>query len=776
MLANRMQSLLSFAEGSPLRRFAGDLLQALDSLDDAEKQKLRLKHCSANLGGQKALTADSVEFSPSSDVRDSIVALRTSFVLFAKFVCASVVRGRGWHPKGLDLSGDKHKDLFEEVISGRSLANEGVIENDDSVEFGWPATVWNSTLAEGCRDIAVLSDEIVDLDSLLPDPFQYLYPRILPARLLHATGEFYTPYWMAELLLRDLEWDGNSSLVDPFCGSGVFLLAALDYAACLGISPLKCLKYVRGVELNSAACAGARANLILRLRPYLRGSESVRLPIFCGDSILPNRRGSTSLFDAPLEPSALATEVLRSKVLVTNPPWVGWEYIPHAYRESLHESWCYYQLFTARGLDKAFLKEDLSTLAVTSALDRYRDTGGTAGLVMRPASMRSNLAGRELRRMRIAPRDLPLGLKKIREFGFRTFDKASVPAAAWILKKGVSTSFPVPVEIWDTKEKVQPQERLAEIETKIVSSEASAHPVTVSAPTSAWLIEDAAHHFLALSIYGKSAYQARVGVFTGGANAVFYLEPLIAQSARFRNVTERAKKRLPQVEVELEPELVYEIVRGRDIQRWRLLDVGHLLFPHTAQTRMDAINPTELSARFPKVWAYLEAQREFLSTRNGFTQWERPYLERAYYCLQRIGEYTFAPFKVCWKFVSSDFDCVVVGPDGNDRPRLANDKVMFIGVDSEGEAFYLCGILSSELFRRTVMGSNVGTQISTSAIAGLAIAKFDPTNYNHKLISDACRAGHELGTRNESLTDSLDVLNKLVTELYAPFQASARTA
>jgi N-6 DNA Methylase len=771
MAEQRTESLLSFSVGTPLHRLADEFLLALHSLDCKRRDDLRLKHCSANLDGQKALTAHSIEFSPSSDVRDSIVALRTCYVVFAKLISVSAVRGRGWYPSGLEPIDDRHHDLFECVIRGNTLAEEGITENDDFLEFGWPATVWNNAMAKEIQEVAALADEVVGQASLPPDPFQYLYPRILPPRLLHATGEFYTPFWMAELLLRDLGWDGASSLVDPFCGSGVFLLAAMDHAARLGISPLKCLDLLRGIELNSAACAGARANIMLRLRPHLHVGANVKLPILCGDSIHADWQTSSSLFDPPPKRSSLASEVLRSAVLLTNPPWVGWEYIPRDYRDSLQESWCYYQLFTATGLNKAFLKEDLSTLAVATALDRYLETGGTAALVMRPASMRSNLAGRELRRMRIAPSDTPLGLTKIREFSFRTFDKASVPAATWILRKGVPTSFPVPVEIWGTKDRLGPQQRLSEIEAKIESSEASAHPVTASDPTSAWLIEDAAHHVLASSIYGKSDYQARVGVFTGGANAVFYLEPLTAPGSRFRNITERAKKRRPQVEVELEPELVYEIVRGRDIQRWHLNGFGHLLFPHTVQTRMDAIGPTDLRARFPRAWDYLESQKEFLTTRNGFTQWERPYLERAFYCLQRIGEYTFAPFKVCWKFVSSDFDCVVVGPDSSGRPRLANDKVMFIGVDNEAEAFYLCGVLSSELFRRTVMGSNVSTQISTSAIAGLAIERFSPKNSTHKRISEACCVGHRLATRNEALTASLRDLNELVAELYNPAQA-----
>jgi len=462
----------------------------------------------------------------------------------------------------------------------------------------------------------------------------------------------------------------------------------------------------------------------------------------------------------------LPREEHPAKVLVTNPPWVGWEYIPREYRRALAESWEYYRLFTATGMDKAFLKEDLSTLAVTAALDLYLDIGGTAALVMRPASMRSNLAGRELRRLRISPKNIPLQLTKVREFGFRSFDQATVPAAAWGLVKGKETAFPVDVETWDATRSILSQERLATVEADISSSHSIAHPVNAKEPTSVWLIEKPDHHSAASCIYGQSDYQARVGVFTGGANAVFYLEPTSLIFSKFRNTTERAKKLVPQIEVELEPQLVYEIVRGRDVERWRLRDTGRILFPHTAMTRMDAIRPSALAADYPKAYDYLEAQRNFLSSRNGFTAWEKPFLERAFYCLQRIGEYTFSPYKVCWKFVSSGFDCVVVGPDSMGRPRLANDKVMFIGVDNEAEAYYLCGILSSELFRRTIMGSSVSTQISTSAISGLALRKYVPSNPLHASIGEICRRGHRLAAINEPFLSCLNDLNGLVSQLY----------
>lgn len=756
---------MSLAKGSPLRAFSQRAVQSLQLLSGAERETLYLHHCSANLSGQKALTADAFGLEGEHDVRDLIVALRTCFVAFAKAVSASALLGPDWFKD--DLRAGQTQRTFAELLNGHVLSTAGIIDNDDSDEFGWPVSVWDNEFHQSFYALAEISAKYVAELSRLADPFQYLYPRLLPSRLLHATGEFYTPFWMAELLIRDTEWDGVSSLIDPYCGSGVFLLAALQRASALGISLDRALRSIRGIEINSAACVAARANLTLRLKDVPPEIGPLQLPVFCADSILPDGKSLASLFAPTAERTPLPWKEHPAKVLVTNPPWVGWEYIPREYRRALAESWEYYRLFTATGMDKAFLKEDLSTLAVTAALDRYLEIGGTAALVMRPASMRSNLAGRELRRLRISPKNIPLQLTKIREFGFKSFDQAAVPAAAWVLTKGKETTFPVDVETWNATRNILSQERLTAVEPDISPSRSIAHPVNEKQSTSVWLIEKPDHHLAASCIYGQSDYQARVGVFTGGANAVFYLEPISSTAPRFRNITERARKPVPQIDVELEPELVYEIVRGRDLECWRLRDTGRILFPHTTVTRMDAIRPSQLKADYPKAYDYFQGQRSFLSSRNGFTAWEKPFLERAFYCLQRIGEYTFAPYKVCWKFVSSRFDCVVVGPDLRGRPRLANDKVMFIGVDDAAEAYYLCGILSSELFRRTIMGSSVSTQISTSAISGLALKKYIPGNPLHASIGEICKQGHQLATIHQPFVSCLNHLNGLVSQLYS---------
>src|ERR1700675_2171564 len=59
------------------------------------------------------------------------------------------------------------------------------------------------------------------------DLFKGMYEVFVPRELRHALGEIYTPDWLAEHALNQLEWRPENELLDPTCGTGTFVLEAL---------------------------------------------------------------------------------------------------------------------------------------------------------------------------------------------------------------------------------------------------------------------------------------------------------------------------------------------------------------------------------------------------------------------------------------------------------------------------------------------------------------------------------------------------------------------
>jgi len=64
------------------------------------------------------------------------------------------------------------------------------------------------------------------------DLFKRLYQNLVPKRVRHDLGEYFTPDWLAELVLKEVGYDGNLErrVLDTACGSGTFLVLAIKEA------------------------------------------------------------------------------------------------------------------------------------------------------------------------------------------------------------------------------------------------------------------------------------------------------------------------------------------------------------------------------------------------------------------------------------------------------------------------------------------------------------------------------------------------------------------
>ncbi len=161
---------------------------------------------------------------------------------------------------------------------------------------------------------------------------------------------------------------------------------------------------------------------------------------------------------------------------------------------------------------------------------------------------------------------------------------------------------------------------------------------------------------------------------------------------------------------------------------------------------MRPVNPNELESRAPKTYSYLSNLRDVLEARRGLTGFDRDSFAAGFYTLLRIGDYTFKPYKVVWRYISKTFKCCVIEPAwlaGRLVPVLPQEKLMLIGFDEPLEAYYVCGMLSSTPIRSTIESRMVGTQISASVIAHIGMLKFDANNPRHVAIAEGCRRGHK---------------------------------
>ena len=114
-----------------------------------------------------------------------------------------------------------------DLLQGRRFRDatglSGVIESDF---FAWPDEVGGHDL------IKTLARRVARFDwqNAPPDIAAILYETVIPPDERRTLGEYYTPHWLARTMVSELVDDPlNQRALDPACGSGTFVAAAVTH-------------------------------------------------------------------------------------------------------------------------------------------------------------------------------------------------------------------------------------------------------------------------------------------------------------------------------------------------------------------------------------------------------------------------------------------------------------------------------------------------------------------------------------------------------------------
>ena len=413
--------------------------------------------------------------------------------------------------------------------------------------FAWYVRAWTEPLAGSIRGLLARLAQYGPRCSADEDLLESLYQELFPRRLRHALGEYYTPRWLAEHLLDQAGYLGDSTqrLLDPACGSGTFLLAALGRArgkvsAGGAMADGRALQgAIVGFDLNPLAVLAARANYRLALGALALGAAPGEIPIYLRDTVL-----------AP--PAAAGPGAGCFDFVVGNPPWIAWDHLSAEYREATKPLWEQYGLFSLSGTDARHGggKKDLAMLMVYVAADRYLCSGGRLAMLVTQTAFQTK-AGDGFRRFRLG-RDGPwLRVHRVEDLvAMRPFAGAANWTSLMVLEKGSRTHYPVPYVKWLPLEAADgsrpgPRQRKAGSAARPPWRQRlyRAGPVDPSVPSSPWiLLPDGWTRPLA-SLVARSDYRAHLGANTGGANGVYWLEALSweAEGVRVRNLAARGR-------------------------------------------------------------------------------------------------------------------------------------------------------------------------------------------------------------------------------------------
>jgi len=260
-----------------------------------------------------------------TDFQELLFCVHTYFALLMKLIAAELLSLRetaftsSLTSDLVHVSDDELKRQIEDIENGGIYARKGITNFLEGDFFRWYLDAFDSPeLRDAIREVARGLSEFEPATSTIDpvstrDLLKKLYQYLVPQEVRHRLGEYYTPDWLAELLLNEVGYNGNTRkrFLDPACGSGTFLVLAIQRAKEHGqkekLSPGEIAKRIVnniwGFDLNPMAVIAARTNYLFAMGDLVNELPQLEIPIYLTDSVLTPTSTKTELFGEALEVS-----------------------------------------------------------------------------------------------------------------------------------------------------------------------------------------------------------------------------------------------------------------------------------------------------------------------------------------------------------------------------------------------------------------------------------------------------------------------------------------
>jgi SAM-dependent methyltransferase len=180
------------------------------------------------------------------------------------------------------------------LLSGDKFAEAGVYGVVESDFFDWVIEI-----DEGEAFIRTLAKRLMRFvwSDVNQDVLKILYENFIGTETRKRLGEYYTPDWLAEVVVAEMVTDPlNTRVLDPACGSGTFLFRAVRRYICASESQghtvdkllVGVTRHVVGMDLHPVAVTLARVTYLLaigRARLTNPNRGDIQIPVYLGDSI-----------------------------------------------------------------------------------------------------------------------------------------------------------------------------------------------------------------------------------------------------------------------------------------------------------------------------------------------------------------------------------------------------------------------------------------------------------------------------------------------------------
>lgn len=467
-------------------------------------------------------------------------------------------------------------------------------------------------------------------------------------------------------------------------------------------------------------------------------------------------------------------------MIVGNPPWVKWEFLPQSYANKIKKLCIDKHLFSG-SVRTGGISLNICALISNTAASEWLSKEGILAFLM-PKTLMTQQSYEGFRNFYLDyEKKKRLYLQKIDDwsdsghpfitvqekfltyfFGFKKVDYSTgIPAYTYIKRKDVSI-----IDINSKKDFVLVKNffNVIEIKAKQLSKDRTIFTFVNKNPK---------HDFSI--IIGDNFYKARSGAeFTPGE--IYFLKSVgntkNKKTYYFKNnPLKTAKYKVVYKDrIELETEYIYPLVKGPSIKPFCYnQDDNFAIFPYDWGIKKN-VSFDSLTACCSKIADYLIDYKNLIEQQSSRSLGLSMGTE--FYALSKIGEYTFVDCLVAFRDNTRMCATVITPvktPWGENKMPVCAKHAPFISMTKNkrfitlDEAFYICGILNTRIVADYINSSNDSRSISIDL--QIKLPEYNKKDENFYKISELSREAHDLAKNNKDFSNILDAIETLYLKI-----------
>lgn len=193
----------------------------------------------------------------SFDASEGNFLIHTYLSVFAKMLAYAVVSNDDY------IDDDEMKG----IIDGSIFYKYNIRNFVDDDFFHWVKSERNFTALKKVFRLIAQEISTFDFHKIDEDILKGVYQELIDLDTRHTLGEYYTPDWLCGRILKEFEFKEGNRVLDPACGSGSFLIAAVhrfrEINPKISIEELNASIY--GIDIHPLSVQIAKTNVLLAL-------------------------------------------------------------------------------------------------------------------------------------------------------------------------------------------------------------------------------------------------------------------------------------------------------------------------------------------------------------------------------------------------------------------------------------------------------------------------------------------------------------------------------